>query len=84
MSANFGGSRFVQPPLTRTVVYKAKGGIVISVGDLMYYDSGDGYAKPLSEKVASGTVNTDQVFVHDNFTVWLSLGASYSRPQMAR
>lgn len=67
MSANFGGSRFVQPPLTRTVVYKAKGGIVISVGDLMYYDSGDGYAKPLSEKVASGTVNTDQVFVHDNF-----------------
>jgi len=40
MSANFGGSRFVQPPLTRTVVYKAKGGIVISVGDLMYYDSG--------------------------------------------
>jgi len=67
MSSNFGGSRFVQPPLTRTVVYKAKGGVVISVGDLLYYDSADGYAKPLSAKTGSGTVNTDQVFVHDNF-----------------
>jgi hypothetical protein len=67
MSSNFGGNRFVQPPLTRTVVYKAKGGVVISIGDLLYYDSSDGYAKPLSAKVASGTVNTDQVFVHDNF-----------------
>lgn len=63
----FAGSRFSQPTMTRTVVYAAKGGIAIGVGDLLYLDSGDGYAKPLSSKVASGTVNTDQVFVHDNF-----------------
>jgi hypothetical protein len=67
MSSTFGGSRFVQPTLTRTVVYPAKGGIVISVGDLLYYDTTDGYAKPLSAKVGSGVINTDQVFAHDNF-----------------
>jgi hypothetical protein len=63
----FAGSRFSQPTMTRTVVYAAKGGIAIGVGDLLYLDTSDGYAKPLSSKVASGTVNTDQVFVHDNF-----------------
>lgn len=62
----FAGSRFAQPTMTRTVVYAAKGGIAIGVGDLLYLDTGDGFAKPLSSKVASGTVNTDQVFVHDN------------------
>lgn len=67
MSSNFGGNRFVQPPQTRTVVYKAKAAVVISIGDLLYYDSTDGYVKPLSAKVGSGVVNTDQVFVHDNF-----------------
>lgn len=67
MSSTFGGSRFVQPTMTRTVVYPAKASIVISVGDLLYYDTSDGYAKPLSAKVGSGVVNTDQVFVHDNF-----------------
>lgn len=67
MSATFGGSRFTLPPNTRTVIYTAPASLQISVGDLLYYDSGDGYVKPLSSKVASGTVNTDQVFVHDNF-----------------
>jgi hypothetical protein len=67
MSATFGGSRFTLPPNTRTVVYQAPASLVISIGDLLYYDSGDGFVKPLSSKVASGTVNTDQVFVHDNF-----------------
>jgi hypothetical protein len=67
MGTVFGGNRFQQPTNTRTIVYPAKASIVISVGDLLYYDTSDGYAKPLSSKVASGTVNTDQVFVHDNF-----------------
>ena len=67
MSTTFGGSRFNLPPGTRTVVYQAPASLAISVGDLLYYDSGDGYVKPLSSKVGSGTVNTDQVFVHDNF-----------------
>jgi len=67
MSSTFGGSRFVQPTLTRTVIYPAKAGIVISVGDLLYLDTADGFAKPLSAKTGSGTVNTDQVFVHDYF-----------------
>jgi hypothetical protein len=67
MSANFGGSRFSLPPATRTVVYQAPGSLQISVGDLLFLDSGDGFVKPLSAKVGSGTVNTDQVFVHDNF-----------------
>lgn len=67
MSTTFGGSRFTLPPGTRTVVYQAPASLAISVGDLLYYDSGDGYVKPLSSKVGSGTVNIDQVFVHDNF-----------------
>lgn len=67
MSTTFGGSRFTLPPGTRTVVYQAPASLVISVGDLLYYDSGDGFVKPLSSKVGSGVVNTDQVFVHDNF-----------------
>lgn len=67
MSATFGGSRFNLPPATRTVVYTAPASLQISVGDLLYYDTGDGYVKPLSSKTGSGTVNIDQVFVHDNF-----------------
>jgi len=67
MSATFGGSRFVLPPATRTVVYRAPASVQISVGDLLYLDSGTGDVYPLSSKVGSGTVNTDQVFVHDNF-----------------
>lgn len=67
MSTTFGGSRFTLPPGTRTVVYQAPPSLAISVGDLLYYDLASGYVKPLSSKVGSGTVNTDQVFVHDNF-----------------
>ena len=67
MGTVFGGNRFTLPPATRTVVYQAPASTVISVGDLLYYDSGTGSVFPLSSKVGSGTVNTDQVFVHDNF-----------------
>lgn len=65
MSTNFGGGRFSKPADHRLIRYPAAAGVVISVGDLLYWDGS--VVKPLSALVGSGTAATDRAAIHDAF-----------------
>lgn len=60
MSVNFGGSRLVLPHDVATVVLPVASGVVISPGDLLYWDSSNSVVKPLSSKTGLGSAVLDQ------------------------
>jgi hypothetical protein len=60
MSANFGGSRLVLPSDLSTVVLPVASGVVISPGDLLYWDSANSVVKPFSSKTGLGSAALDQ------------------------
>jgi len=67
MSTTFGGGNFSKPADFRLVRYPVAAGIVISIGDFLYWDSSSSTVKPLSAITGSGTAATDLASVHDTF-----------------
>lgn len=67
MSTNFGGGNFTKPADFRLVRYPVAAGLVISIGDFLYWDSGSSTVKPLSAITGAGVAATDQTGVHDTF-----------------
>jgi len=65
VGTTFQGNRFVKPADERMISYPAKGGVVISVGDLMAIEGN--FAVPLSSLAGSGTAATDHLTVRDTF-----------------
>lgn len=67
MSSTFGGSRFVLPNDLSTVAFPVASGVVISIGDLLYWDSSNSVVKPLSAYTGSGAAVADQAAIAGTF-----------------
>jgi hypothetical protein len=67
MSSTFSGSRFVLPPDLNTAAFPVASGVVISIGDFLYWDSANSVVKPLSAKTGSGSAVVDQADVSATF-----------------
>lgn len=63
MSAQFGGGRFSRADVFESSVWPMLAGDQISIGDFLYWDSGNSAVRPLSKRTGSATQVADQATV---------------------